>query len=106
MNLDLKSLTKEYEGLKIEITTLEDRAKELKEIILPHMKTDKKIQLKYGKLYLKSMPKWEYSPVVDQLKEALDDRKKNEQADGTAQMVENYVLEYRKDKAVDSVQEA
>lgn len=62
------------------------------------MAKDEKLQLTKGKLYLKAMPKWEFSPMVAQLDEQLATQKATEKADGTATMIENYVLEYRQDK--------
>jgi len=97
---ELSQQLKEYEAIKLEMISLDERAKELKEIIFPLMDPQEKIQLTEGKIYLKSMPKWEYSPHVVMLDEELKTAKKQEQANGNAQMIENYVLEYRRDKTV------
>ncbi len=98
MTDEQKDCIREYEKVKLGILSLETRAAELKEVIMPLMQADEKIQLTEGKLYLKPMPKWTFSSHVTQLDEELKETKKREQADGTATKVDNFVLEYRRDK--------
>jgi hypothetical protein len=96
-----KELIRDFETVKLGIKQLEAKEKEMKPLIWNLLEPDVKIQLTQGKLYLKPMPKWNFSPKVTQLEEDLKTTKANEKADGTAEMVENYVVEYREDKKED-----
>ena len=98
LTADQKELIRDFETVKLGIKQLEAKEKEMRPLIAPLLEIDEKIQLTQGKLYLKSMPKWNFSPRVTTLEEQVKEAKATEKADGTAEMVENYVVEYREDK--------
>jgi hypothetical protein len=98
LTTEQKELIRDFETVKLSIKQLEAKEKEMKPLIAPLLEVDEKIQLTQGKLYLKSMPKWNFSPKVTKLEEELRIAKADEKATGAAEMVENYVVEYREDK--------
>jgi hypothetical protein len=98
LTADQKELIRDFETVKLGIKSLEAKEKEMKPLIWNLLEPDVKIQLTQGKLYLKPMPKWNFSPAVTELEEEVKTLKAEEKASGTAEMVQNYVVEYREDK--------
>lgn len=86
----------EYEEIKLSIKEKEARLEELKPLILPEIPADKEIEAKYGSFTLKAKSKWKYSDATTTLEKEVKERKKTEEADGTAEQLPGTpYIEYR-----------
>lgn len=95
MNDEQKQSLLEYEDLKIEEKRIKSRLEELKEIIVPLVPEDEKINGKYGKFELKKRDNWTFSGETQNMEDALKEKKAEEIAKGVATSKPIYFVEYR-----------
>lgn len=87
-----------YEQLKIQEGQIQDKIKELKAKLIPHITQGQIIKGQHGKFTLKAKPMWRYTKAVVIKEEELDELKAEEVAKGLAKKVETVFIEYRQDK--------
>lgn len=95
-----KSNLKSYAQLKSEAKRIDFALKELAPLILKEMAEADldKVPTSLGNFSVKKMKKWTYSEKVEEIKLALDERKADEEATGTATFTEMPILEFRENK--------
>lgn len=85
----------EYEQLKLNAKTIENRLEELKPIIMAEVEVGKKYEGEEGSFEVKSKPVWKFSPRVVQMKEEVKKFEAEEIAKGIAVNNPTIYLEYR-----------
>lgn len=91
-----KDALNSYEEIKIAISGLEKQLEQLKEIILPIMSKDAKLEGSQGSFELKERANWKFSPDVKAQEDIVKNLKADEVAKGIATNVPTVYLEYRK----------
>lgn len=85
-----KEILQEYLTLQKEKERIEERQTEIKDDILVEMLDSQldKIESDFGSFTVTRRKTWKYSSKVDELKNLVDDRKEQEEKDGTATFTE------------------
>jgi hypothetical protein len=99
MKPEVQKAMLEYEQIKLNIKTLEAKADELKEIILPEVEVGKKYEATEGSFEVKSKALWRFSPRVEEMKKSVKEVEAEEIAKGIAVNNPTVYLEYRVKKS-------
>ena len=94
LTTEQKELIRDFETVKLGIKELKAKEEVMNAQIREFLDKDEEVPLPNGKLFFKKVPVFTYSPAVVQLKEELDVKKKEEEADGTAEMTYRLDLTY------------
>lgn len=88
---------KEYADIKIQIKTLEAKAKEIESEVSKNLEESgaEQIESDLGKFYFTSRKKWTYSEKVTEIEGTLKNTKKEEEENGTAKAEESKSLTFR-----------
>lgn len=96
MNLSREKF-QEYAELKRQQKEIEAKLDELQPVLLKEMADsgNDKVDAEFGVFTRSGKKKWKYSDGVNELEAQLKDKKKDEQADGTATFEESTYLTFR-----------
>jgi hypothetical protein len=92
MNQEKKDILNKYVEIKKEINILSNIADELNKDVLEIMQSNDLGEITFGndKLSIGSRRSWSYTPLVKELKDSFEERKKYEERTGEATYVENF----------------
>lgn len=100
--MTIQDQIKEYELLKIQSKSLDNKIKELNDSIKDYMVENSidntSILPEGGKIELRYKSTWKYPEEVEDLKEKYDSEKKRAEMDGTAKEVKNPFIQYTQPK--------
>jgi hypothetical protein len=98
----LKDIILRYEEAKLQEKRAQAILEELKPILAAELKEDEAVKTDRGTLYLQAKRKFTYSELTQEQEKALKEAKKREEADGTAQEEQTFIVVYKEDKQEES----